>query len=539
MHHPWPSGTIYFTGFMASGKSRVGEALARSLGWQFVDTDHYIEEKSGKGIPQIFAEEGEPAFRQMEIAAVEELSARQFHVISLGGGSLTQARIAQVVRETGILIRLNASVEVLSERISRKSNRPLMAGLDEEGRKAKIRSLLAEREKFYALADFAVESSEETPVDQLVRQIRNMVTAWAYRKVRVTTPGGDYPIFIGANFLDLTRHILQGLKADGDAVVVTDSQVAKAQAHNLRKLRNALAENRVFEFPVGEQNKNLRTLERLFSWLLRLGYTRKTLLLQFSGGVVGDMAGFGAATYQRGIPFVQIPTTLLAMVDSSVGGKVGVNHPLGKNMIGAFYQPRAVLVNLEVLHTLSPTEYLSGLAEVVKYGVIYDAEFFTWLEAHVKPLLDRDAASLEHVVLRSCQIKAEVVGQDEREEGIRAILNYGHTFGHAIEKLTDYEGFSHGIAVALGMRVAGRLATLLGMWSEADELRQKALLDAFGFPAHFHADRQAAWDAMGVDKKAAKGKRVFILPTRIGAVHKVSEPERDLVDQAWSALEQG
>lgn len=534
-----PSRNLYFTGFMASGKSRIGEETARSLGWRFIDTDRYIEEKTGKSISEIFAQEGEKQFRALELETIKELSHLEHHVISLGGGTLTQPAIVEIVKSTGTLIRLNASVETLSERIGRKNTRPLMAGLNEEERKEKIRSMLADREKYYALADFSVESSEESSIDQTVIEVRNKAVAWEYKRVEVNTPSGRYPIFISPNSLDLTARIIDSLNLSRyDVMIVTDSNVAKAQAHNIRKLKNSVGRSELFVFPAGERQKNLETLNTLYSALLKKNFSRKTLLLQFSGGVVGDMAGFAAATYQRGIPFIQIPTTLLSMVDSSVGGKVAVNHPLGKNMIGAFYQPRAVMINLETLHTLPPPEYLAGMAEVIKYGVIRDPELFDVLEKNVSQLLNRDGELLAYVIERCCSIKAQVVGEDEKEEGIRAILNYGHTFGHAIEKVTEYEGFSHGVAISLGMRVAGRLATLLKLWQPEDEKRQKLLLDAYGFPKRFMIDKKEAWAAMGVDKKAERGKRVFILPERIGSVIKVTAPHHALVDKAWSVLEE-
>lgn len=248
------------------------------------------------------------------------------------------------------------------------------------------------------------------------------------------------------------------------------------------------------------------------------------------------MAGYGAASYQRGIPFVQIPTTLLSMVDSSVGGKVAVNHSLGKNMIGAFYQPKAVLINLEVLNTLEPIEYLAGLAEVIKYGVIWDQDFFTYLEDHTEALKARDMTVLKTVVTRCCEIKAEVVSQDEREQGIRAILNYGHTFGHAIEKLTNYETFSHGIAVSLGMRVAGHLAAELGMWSHTENDRQTRLLDSLDFPKYFDVNVEQAWEAMGIDKKVEQGKRIYILPETMGKVSKVTNASIEQIEAAWKVI---
>lgn len=332
--------------------------------------------------------------------------------------------------------------------------------------------------------------------------------------------------------------MLEGLMLSDsyEFLVCTDTTIAKEQGQRLSNLRNQAGRCPVFKFQAGERNKTLHNLNQLYSFMLHRGYTRKSCLLQMSGGVVGDMAGFGAATYQRGIPFIQFPTTLLSMVDSSVGGKVAVNHPEGKNMIGAFYQPKAVVCDISVLSTLPENEYLAGLAEIVKYGVIYDEEFFLYMENHIKEIKAHDFATLKHLIFRSCQIKAEVVGIDEKEAGLRAILNYGHTFGHAIEKLTHYEQFSHGIAVSLGMRVAARASVLLGKMDESNEKRQNALLDALNFPKSFNVNTEAAWNAMAIDKKAEKGKRVYILPTKIGNVEKVCNVDKEIIDKSWQAI---
>lgn len=528
---------IYFTGFMATGKSRIGEQLARLLEWPFVDTDRIIEEKQGCTVSEIFEKHGEKAFRQLEIETLAELSKEQNKVIALGGGALTQADAIGYIRNSGILVRLWAPVDVLSDRIGRKNNRPLMSGLDDHARRNKIEKMLKDREEYYSLADFAVKSCEEIPIEQIAKKIKTLVHAWQFRKVLVEAESHQYPIFIGRGIYGQLRNILEGLRLQNhDCLVVTDDRVGEAQETQLQQIQRQGNNARCFRFPHGEANKHLQNLNRLYTYMLRKGYTRKSVLLQFSGGVVGDMAGFAAATYQRGIPFIQIPTTLLSMVDSSVGGKVAVNHPLGKNMIGAFYQPHAVLIDLDVLRTLPKDEYLAGLAEVIKYGVIWDPELFALLENNVEDILRREPVILEKVVARCCAIKAEVVGQDEKETGIRAILNYGHTFGHAIEKLTNYQVYSHGIAVALGMRAAGRLSTIINLWTKEDEERQNRLLNLYGFPKHYIVNKDEAWSAMGIDKKADKGKRVFILPSKIGEVRIVSGIEREFIDQAWNVL---
>ncbi|MDR1760781.1 MAG: 3-dehydroquinate synthase [Fibrobacter sp.] len=531
---------IYFTGFMASGKTRVGRALAKRLERDFIDTDQLISERTGKTITEIFQEEGEAVFRKMEYDLIHEIAEDPVpKIISLGGGSLTQSAVVTAIHKSGLLIRLWAEENVLSERIARKNTRPLMIGLSPEERLEKIRTMLAEREVYYKLADFSVETSDASSEEHITEHIMQLLRFWDTHALNVETKSGErYPIFIGHQLADTAGVLLEGLRISPSHsfLVCTDSNVAKAQANKLTQLRYQAGGCPVFKFRAGEVNKSLSSLNQLYTFMLRRRFTRKTCLLQFGGGVVGDMAGFGAATYQRGIPFIQIPTSLLSMVDSSVGGKVAVNHPEGKNMIGAFYQPRAVICDLDALATLPESEYLSGLAEIVKYGVIYDAEFFALMEENISAIRAKDSGFLTQLIRRSCEIKAEVVGIDEKETGLRAILNYGHTFGHAIEKITNYNRFSHGIAVGLGMRVAGRLAVLCELWSKEDERRVQKLLDAIGLPAIFDVDTEEAWNAMGVDKKAEKNSRVYILPTRIGAVRKIPNIEKELVDKAWDAI---
>lgn len=531
---------LFFTGFMASGKSRTGRALADRLGRPFVDTDVVIVERAGKSINEIFEQDGEAKFREMERNIIAEIVQRETpHIISLGGGALTQPENLALIKKSGTIIRLWAKPEVLSERIGRKNTRPLLANLSDEERLEKIKVMLKEREKNYAHADFSVESSNEYSENHVIEKIVNMMHFWDNHALDVNpSEGGRYPIFIGKDLINHSACMLEGLMLSDsyEFLVCTDTTIAKEQGQKLSNLRNQAGRCPVFKFQAGERNKTLHNLNQLYSFMLHRGYTRKSCLLQMSGGVVGDMAGFGAATYQRGIPFIQFPTTLLSMVDSSVGGKVAVNHPEGKNMIGAFYQPKAVVCDISVLSTLPENEYLAGLAEIVKYGVIYDEEFFLYMENHIKEIKTHDFATLKHLILRSCQIKAEVVGIDEKEAGLRAILNYGHTFGHAIEKLTHYEQFSHGIAVSLGMRVAARASVLLGKMDESNEKRQNALLDALGFPGSFNVNIEAAWNAMAIDKKAEKGKRVYILPTKIGNVEKICNVDKEIIDKSWQAI---
>ena len=335
----------------------------------------------------------------------------------------------------------------------------------------------------------------------------------------LTVDLGDrsYPIHIGSGLLDQAGLIVPHL-AQKRVVVVTNTTVAPLY---LERLTATLAAAGVAAMPVvlpdGEAYKNWETLNLIFDALLTQRAERKTTLIALGGGVIGDMTGFAAACYQRGMPFIQIPTTLLSQVDSSVGGKTGINHPLGKNMIGAFYQPKLVLADTDTLKTLPPRELSAGLAEVIKYGLIRDADFLAWLEANMDKLRALDPAAITHAIFRSCEIKAQVVGQDEREGGIRAILNLGHTFGHAIETGMGYGNWLHGEAVAAGMVLAAQTSQRMGWLTEADVGRTRALIRAAGLPDVAPDLGVATWlDYMGHDKKVEGGKMRFVLLTKLG-----------------------
>ena len=308
------------------------------------------------------------------------------------------------------------------------------------------------------------------------------------------------------------------------------------------------AGHRVLElaFPDGENTKSLASAARAYDELAAWGLRRNGAVVAVGGGVMGDFAGFVAATWMRGVAFVQVPTTLLAMVDSGVGGKVGINHSSAKNLIGAFHQPQRVLVDADCLQTLAGRELRAGLAEVVKYGVIADSEFFAWLEANVDQSLALDAEVIKKIVARSCEIKAQVVGEDERESdssGRRAILNYGHTIGHAIEATGGYGEFVHGEAIAIGMNVEARLARRLGLCQNADDLisRQETLFGRIGLPTTMHTSTRSTqydawkdlWDAMLLDKKTRDGRVAFVLPTRLGEVQTVKNIGENDVRAVW------
>ena len=336
-------------------------------------------------------------------------------------------------------------------------------------------------------------------------------------RLPVRTASRDYDILIGRGLLKRAE-VWAGLPRSAQAVVVTNPTVGSLWTQPLVESLGAVYPAvSVVELPDGEAHKDWPALNSIFDHLLERGCDRKTVLFALGGGVVGDMAGFAAGCYMRGVPFVQVPTTLLAQVDSSVGGKTAINHPLGKNMIGLFYQPERVVCDLDTLDTLPGREFVAGLAEVIKYGPIADEAFLGWIETHLDALLARDEAALRHAVRRSCEIKASVVGQDEREGGLRAILNFGHTFGHAIESGLGYGAWLHGEAVGCGMRMATDLSVRLGLVPPGALERVHALLVRAGLPARAPDLGAARYlELMGRDKKAESGRIRFVVLEAMG-----------------------
>jgi 3-dehydroquinate synthase len=349
------------------------------------------------------------------------------------------------------------------------------------------------------------------------------------RTVDVALGERSYPIEIGTGNLSDTGRFLSSRRKVSHSVVIADASVEPHAAKVAESLQaSGIKVDRV-SVESGEASKRVAVLETLWNKLLEVGADRKTVVTAVGGGVIGDLAGFAAASYARGLAFLQIPTTLLAQVDSSVGGKTGINLSGAKNMVGAFWQPIGVVIDSATLDTLPRREYLSGLAEVVKYGVILDADFFTYLEEHAAGCLSRDPETVRAIVARSCELKALVVSQDEREEtGLRAVLNYGHTFCHAFETLTNYSTLLHGEAVSIGMMCAARLAAQMGRIDQAMVDRQRALLVALGLPIETpELDPQEILRVMSRDKKVEHGKLRFVLPSRMGHVELVGDVKPD------------
>ena len=514
---------IVLTGFMGTGKTAVGREVARRLGCPFVDMDAVIEARAGKPISRIFSEEGEPVFRQMEADLCWELAGQDGAVIATGGGALVNPANRETLAASSVLVCLQAGVDEILERVGEAKDRPLLSVSDPGG---EVRQLLAARRDAYAAIPWQVDTNGRTP-----SQIADEIVALAScRTLPVATPGGRYNIHIGSGTL---RYLGGALRAAG---VPEGTRVALVSNTTVGPLyldaaQAVLAQHGFSPFPCilpdGEEHKTLATVHDLYGQLLAGDLDRSGVVLALGGGVTGDMAGFAAATYMRGVRFVQVPTTLLSMTDASVGGKTGVDLPQGKNLVGAFKQPELVFIDLDVLATLPAPEQRSGMAEVLKHGVIGDAGLFHELASKLRHeparsqvvAADQSAVHITPDLLaRSILVKIEIVQQDPFERGRRAVLNLGHTTGHALERLSGFS-MRHGEGVAIGMIAAARISEALGRADQglADEIA--GVLSAAGLPVTCPArPATSITTAMRHDKKR-RGKRLrWALPTEIGRV---------------------
>jgi len=539
---------------MGAGKTTVGKALAKRLNKRFVDSDHEIEARTGATIPLIFEIEGEASFRRREAEVIRDLTAQDDIVLATGGGAVLNPDSRALLKQRGTVIYLRASVGNLLQRTSHDRNRPLLQKGDP---RKTLEELTRVRDPLYnEVADFIIDTGRPnvqflmqsilSQLDQGARKqaadISAQQTSGPASSVMTLPPSTSqvlhvdlgersYPITIGHSLLD--DPAIVAAKIPGSRVaVVTNTVVAPLYLEQLC-FTLAAAGKKVTQIilPDGEEEKNWENLMKVFDVLLAEKCDRKTTLVALGGGVIGDMTGFAAAAYMRGVPFVQIPTTLLSQVDSSVGGKTGINHPLGKNMIGAFYQPQAVIADTLTLNTLPDRELSAGLSEVIKYGAIIDVPFFDWIEQNVDKLVARDVAALTYAIRRSCEIKADVVRQDEREGGLRAILNFGHTFGHAIEAGMGYGVWLHGEAVGCGMVMAADLSCRLGFIDEVTRSRIAAVVKAAGLPTKAPDLGEARWlELMEVDKKNEGGQIKFILLKPLGTSVIMPVPQDKLLE---------
>lgn len=543
---------VFLIGLSGSGKSTVGRLLAQRLARPLLDIDALIEEECGERIPALFAQHGEAYFRDCEsrvlAKAVQQTEAA---IIVTGGGIVVRPENRALMADRGIRVYLHVEPDVAIQRLREQHEqavaqgaapelRPMLAGPDPL---AGLQRLLSERNAWYEEAELTCSTAQKN-AEQVVRDVIALLvssgeltgTAPLIRRVHI---GSGYDTVVDWGGSGRLGSYLKHLQLPQRIFLITDSNLSRLYAPVLmQQLRNSGFEPHLYVVPAGEASKSTQQLGAIYDWLIELQAERREALVAFGGGVVGDLVGFVAATYLRGVPLIQVPTSLLAQVDSAIGGKTGINHPRGKNLIGAFYHPLLVLADPALLLTLPERERTEGWAEIVKYGIILDAELFALLEAHADALRDFsqiDGVLVCQIVARCIDLKARVIEEDEREQGLRAILNYGHTVGHALENASGYGEWLHGEAVSLGMVAAATLAREAGMFAASDEQRQNDLLAALGLPVAYSGSVRARdiLVTMQLDKKVV-GKRVrWVMPQQIGTVTVTPMPD-ELVTQVIS-----
>ncbi len=511
--------SVVLVGLMGAGKTAIGKRLAAALNLPFFDADHEIERAAGATVAEIFARHGEPHFRAGEKRVIQRLLAQQRMVLATGGGAFMDAETRAAIRTHAVSVWLRAPHAVLVQRVQGRSHRPLLNA----GDPAEILARLsAARTPVYAQADLIIDTSEDPPSMTTLNVLDALNHYAPPATVPVRLEHAGYDVLIGAGLLARAGALMAPVLPQPRVIVVTDKHVAGHHLPTLlQSLNDAGIAHHSIVLPPGEATKSVAAWTGLVEDFLAQKADRRTTIAALGGGVIGDLAGFAAAAALRGLPFVQIPTTLLAQVDSSVGGKTGINSPHGKNLIGAFHQPLLVLADTAALDTLPPREMRAGYAEIVKAGLIADAPFYEWCESHAGAMLEGDANLVAQAVARAVRFKAAVVADDEREtkpDGGRALLNLGHTFAHALEAETGYgAGLLHGEAVATGLVLATHLSAALGFCAQEETSRVAAHLAGVGLPVRINglgADRLLA--AMTRDKKMREGKLTFILTRGIG-----------------------
>ncbi len=513
------AGNIVLIGFMASGKTAVGRALAERTGRTLVDVDD-VALADGESITDIFATEGEPGFRKRERKAVAVVAKRKGAVVATGGGTVLDPANVKLLKGSGVLVYLEASADELARRVKEDDReRPLLQS-SKGPLKRRVEQLLAQRRPTYeAVADHVVSSEGRKPgdvADEIARLVaRPRISRLRRVKVQVSHP---YTVFVGRGLLGRMRELVPLPRAAEKVCIVTHPRIKRLWGS---KIDVAFAGGGIgltwWTFPEGEERKTVEMAGRLTHALAGAGFHRGDALVAFGGGVVGDLAGFAASTYARGIGFVQAPTTLLAMVDASIGGKTGVNLPQGKNLVGTFHQPLGVIADVDVLDSLAERELRAGLAEVVKYAFIAEPGIADVVVREREEIFACGPA-LEALIARCARTKAAIVAADERESGVRAILNYGHTLGHALEALSvagarrrSMPQLHHGEAISIGMVYAAAVSELLGVGHEL-VAEHRRVLESVGLPTRIDG---VEWNdvrgRMAMDKKYARGQRLVVL----------------------------
>ena len=508
---------IVLIGFMGAGKTTIGKVLAGQLGKTFVDLDEYIIQKAGRSIATIFEEVGESGFRQLESTAVAELSEKTGIVLATGGGTPINHNNFAKLREIGVVIYLNPSYAVLKEHLKADSSQRPLAKLNAD----QLLQLYQERQAWYGLADYQVtyETLDDLAAVVAVAEEIKLLLEPSSPTLVIDTPTSQYSYWLGRGFFTSGQLACLPKPVTPKALLVTDATVGALYAdrvtQNLAQLGWDLA---VVTFPAGEEQKRLVNLELIWEQGFQHGVDRKGCIFALGGGVIGDLAGFAAATYMRGIPFVNFPTTLLAMVDSSIGGKVGINHARGKNLVGAFHHPQSVIASIDMLESLDIRNLAAGWGEVIKTALIGDPVYYRQLVGE-QPELRLPETQVE-AVFRSAKVKVAIVQRDEHEQGLRKLLNLGHTLGHGLEQALGYGKLLHGEAVAIGMVAAAYVAQRLGLAETplTDELR--TFLTHYNLPVAWPTGLSITEVTTPVllDKKNQSGQVTMLLPIKPGEI---------------------
>lgn len=501
---------IILYGPPGSGKTTVGQTLAAQLGRTFIDADVLIAERTGRTIPEIFAEQGEAGFRRIEAEVCAELGARDNLVIAPGGGALLSEANRRMLEKNGVVFCLRADAATLLARLSAAGNRPLLAGPNPA---EKLNALLAARRTLYDSFPEQVSTTDKTPA-QVAQEIAARLKP---HEIPLRAPGLQHDILLGYGLLAQLPEILRERGLTGSTLLVTDENIA-------REIPITNNQFPITILPTGEQHKNLATIEKLYGEFLRHGLDRGSVVIALGGGVLGDMVGFAAATFMRGVRWVNVPTTLLSMVDASLGGKTGVDLPQGKNLVGAFHPPVLVISDPLVLNTLPTEERAAGMAEVIKHTLIDDAEQFAELET-------ASAFGSATQLARNLSVKVRVVQEDPFEKGRRAALNLGHTIGHGVEAASGFQ-LRHGEAIAIGLHAELLITNNLNWTPPEFTERVVAVLRRFGLPTHCPGlEVNHIRQMMSTDKKKSGGQLKFALPRGVGEVAwGVAVPEDLIMD---------
>ena len=536
---------IVLAGFSGTGKSTVSKLLAAHLGWDPIDVDIEIERASGKAIPVMFAEAGEEAFRAIERQQLISALGQNRVVIATGGGAVVADDVWQEMllgQPETLVVTLDAQPETLLNRLQTQVaeanetiERPMLAGDDPLGR---IRDLKLRRQSAYDRADLTLPTDEWTATE-VVKTITGLVQPGDHPTVVLETATQRSSIYVRPGIRSLVGELIKSRWPKARAIwVVTEHTVGALHAETVKSaVRSVGLTCSVITVEPGERSKDWTIAGDVVGQMLSGGIQRNDVVLALGGGVIGDLAGFAASIVLRGVGLIQVPTSLLAMVDSSVGGKTGVNHVTGKNLIGTFYQPQIVAIDPQFLHTLPQRELDQGWAEVVKHAIIqpstpdhYKADLIPLLERNRMKLMALHEPAISYAIARNVALKASVVAEDERESSLRAILNYGHTIGHAIEA-AEYR-YLHGEAISVGLHAANRIAVLKGLVNESTEQRLNAFIESFALPASADFDPDVVIERMKSDKKSVSGTQTWVLPVQSGGVELVTGIGQTTIKQA-------